>query len=256
MSLITLEGKRGLVVGIANESSIAYGCAKAFRALGAELAVTYLNAKAERHVKPLADELEASLLLPLDVRNEGELEAVFAAIQEKWGKIDFVLHSIAFAPKEDLHARVVDSSQEGFLLAMDVSCHSFVRMAKLAEPLMTDGGCLQTVTFYGGEKVVEHYNLMGPVKAALESVTRYMAAELGEKGIRVHALSPGPLATRAASGIDRFDELMTRVAERAPTHHLVTIEDVGAYAAFLASDAAKSLTGSIAFIDGGYNIVG
>ena len=193
MSLITLEGKRGLVVGIANESSIAYGCAKAFRALGAELAVTYLNAKAERHVKPLADELEASLFLPLDVRNEGELEAVFAAIQEKWGKIDFVLHSIAFAPKEDLHARVVDSSQEGFLLAMDVSCHSFVRMAKLAEPLMTDGGCLQTVTFYGGEKVVEHYNLMGPVKAALESVTRYMAAELGEKGIRVHALSPGPL---------------------------------------------------------------
>jgi enoyl-[acyl-carrier protein] reductase I len=256
MSPITLEGKRGLVVGIANDSSIAYGCAKAFRALGAELAVTYLNAKAERHVKPLADELEASLFLPLDVRNEGELEAVFAAIQEKWGKIDFVLHSIAFAPKEDLHARVVDSSQEGFLLAMDVSCHSFVRMAKLAEPLMTDGGCLQTVTFYGGEKVVEHYNLMGPVKAALESVTRYMAAELGEKGIRVHALSPGPLATRAASGIDRFDELMTRVAERAPTHHLVTIEDVGAYAAFLASDAAKSLTGSVAFIDGGYNIVG
>jgi len=256
MSLITLEGKRGLVVGIANDSSIAYGCAKAFRALGAELAVTYLNAKAERHVKPLADELEASLFLPLDVRNEGELEAVFAAIQEKWGKIDFVLHSIAFAPKEDLHARVVDSSQEGFLLAMDVSCHSFVRMAKLAEPLMTDGGCLQTVTFYGGEKVVEHYNLMGPVKAALESVTRYMAAELGEKGIRVHALSPGPLATRAASGIDRFDELMNRVAERAPTHHLVTIEDVGAYAAFLASDAAKSLTGSVAFIDGGYNIVG
>jgi enoyl-[acyl-carrier protein] reductase I len=256
MSLITLEGKRGLVVGIANDSSIAYGCAKAFRALGAELAVTYLNAKAERHVKPLADELEASLFLPLDVRNEGELEAVFAAIQEKWGKIDFVLHSIAFAPKEDLHARVVDSSQEGFLLAMNVSCHSFVRMAKLAEPLMTDGGCLQTVTFYGGEKVVEHYNLMGPVKAALESVTRYMAAELGDKGIRVHALSPGPLATRAASGIDRFDELMTRVAERAPTHHLVTIEDVGAYAAFLASDAAKSLTGSVAFIDGGYNIVG
>jgi enoyl-[acyl-carrier protein] reductase I len=256
MSFITLEGKRGLVVGIANDSSIAFGCAKAFRALGAELAVTYLNAKAERHVKPLADELEASLFLPLDVRNEGELEAVFTAIQEKWGKLDFVLHSIAFAPKEDLHARVVDSSQAGFLLAMDVSCHSFVRMAKLAEPLMTDGGCLQTVTFYGGEKVVDHYNLMGPVKAALGSVTRYMAAELGAKGIRVHALSPGPLATRAASGIDGFDELMARAAERAPTHHLVTIEDVGAYAAFLASDAAKSLTGSVAFIDGGYNIVG
>lgn len=256
MSLITLEGKRGLVVGIANDSSIAYGCAKAFRALGAELAVTYLNAKAERHVKPLADELEASLFLPLDVRNEGELEAVFAAIQEKWGKIDFVLHSIAFAPKEDLHARVVDSSQEGFLLAMDVSCHSFVRMAKLAEPLMTDGGCLQTVTFYGGEKVVEHYNLMGPVKAALESVTRYLAAELGPKGIRVNTLSPGPLATRAASGIDHFDDLMAKATERAPTHHLTTIDEVGAYSAFLATDAAKSVTGQLVYIDGGYNIIG
>jgi enoyl-[acyl-carrier protein] reductase I len=255
MSLITLEGKRGLVVGIANDSSIAYGCAKAFRALGAELAVTYLNAKAERHVKPLADELEASLFLPLDVRNEGELEAVFAAIQEKWGKIDFVLHSIAFAPKEDLHARVVDSSQEGFLLAMDVSCHSFVRMAKLAEPLMTDGGCLQTVTFYGGEKVVEHYNLMGPVKAALESATRYLAAELGPKGIRVHAISPGPLATRAASGIGHFDELLSKAQEKAPMQSLVSIDDVGMATAYLATDAAKLITGQTIYIDGGYHII-
>jgi enoyl-[acyl-carrier protein] reductase I len=255
MSLITLEGKRGLVVGIANDSSIAYGCAKAFRALGAELAVTYLNARAEAYVRPLAEELRAPIFVPCDVRIDGQLEAVFAEIERTWGKLDFLLHSIAFAPKEDLHARVVDCSRDGFLTAMDVSCHSFIRMAKLAEPLMTDGGCLLTVSFYGSEKVVEHYNLMGPVKAALESVTRYMAAELGPKAIRVHALSPGPLATRAASGIDRFDELMQRVAERAPTHQLVTIEDCGNYAAFLASDAARSLTGSVAYIDGGYNIV-
>lgn len=256
MALVSLAGKRGLVVGIANASSIAYGCAAAFRAAGAELAVTYLNEKAERHVRPLADTLEASLFLPCDVREPGQIEAVFAAIRDQWGTLDFVLHSIAFAPKEDLHARVVDCTREGFLLAMDVSCHSFVRMAKLAEPLMPEGGCLQTVTFFGSEKVVEHYNVMGPVKAALESVTRYMAAELGNKGIRVHALSPGPLATRAASGIDRFDELMQRTAERVPAGRLVTIEDIGAYAAFLASDAAQAVTGSVVFIDHGYNIMG
>lgn len=255
MTRITLEGKRGLVVGIANGSSIAYGCARAFRDMGAELAVTYLNAKAEPHVRPLAEDLGAGLVLPCDVREPGQLEAVFDAIGERWGRLDFLLHSIAFAPRDDLHGRVVDCTRDGFLMAMDVSVHSFIRMARLAEPLMTEGGCLQTVTFYGSEKVVEHYNLMGPVKAALESTVRYMAAELGRKGIRVHALSPGPLATRAASGIDRFDELLARAAERAPTHHLVTIDDVGAYAAFLASDAARAVTGSVEYIDGGYNIV-
>lgn len=253
---ITLEGKRGLVVGIANENSIAYGCARAFRALGAELAVTYLNAKAEPFVRPLAQGLDASLVLPCDVREPGELEAVFDAVAQRWGRLDFLLHSIAFAPREDLHARVVDCSREGFLQAMDVSVHSFIRMAHLAEPLMAAGGCLQTVSFFGSEKVVEHYNLMGPVKAALESVVRYLAVELGPKGIRVHALSPGPLKTRAASGIDRFDQLLARAAERAPARHLVTIEDVGAYAAFLASDAAQAVTGSVEYIDSGYNILG
>lgn len=256
MSLITLEGKRGLVVGIANGSSIAYGCAKAFRALGADLAVTYLNDKAEPHVRPLAEGLGADLFLPCDVREPGQLEAVFDAIAQRWGRLDFLLHSIAFAPREDLHGRVVDCSRDGFLTAMDVSVHSLIRMARLAEPLMTEGGCIQTVSFYGSEKVVEHYNLMGPVKAALESTVRYMAAELGAKGIRVHALSPGPLKTRAASGIDRFDALLARAAERAPGHQLVTIDDVGAYAAFLASDAARAVTGAVEYIDGGYNIVG
>lgn len=256
MSLINLEGKRGLVVGIANRNSIAYGCAKAFRALGAELAITYLNAKSAPHVWPLAEELQAGIVQPCDVRIDGELEAVFDQIRKTWGRLDFLLHSIAFAPKDDLHNRVVDCSRDGFMLAMDVSCHSFIRMARLAEPLMTDGGCLMTVSFYGSEKVVEHYNMMGPVKAALESSTRYMAAELGSKGIRVHTLSPGPLATRAASGIDRFDELMARTADRVPSRQLVSIDDVGAYAAFLASDAAKALTGSLAYIDNGYNILG
>ncbi|MFV3075853.1 enoyl-ACP reductase FabI [Niveispirillum fermenti] len=256
MALFDLSGKRGLVVGVANGDSIAYGCARALRQQGAELAVTYLNAKAEPHVRPLAEGLGAGLILPCDVREPGQLEAVFDRIAADWGQLDFLLHSIAFAPRDDLHARVVDCSRDGFLTAMDVSVHSFIRMARLAEPLMRQGGCLMNVSFYGSEKVVEHYNLMGPVKAALEATTRYMAAELGQKGIRVHSLSPGPLKTRAASGIDRFDELLARAAERAPIRQQVTIDDVGAYAAFLASDAARAITGSLPYIDGGYNILG
>lgn len=251
-----LEGKRGLVVGIANAHSIAYGCAKAFRTAGAALAVTYLNEKAEPYVRPLAESLECEIIAPCDVREAGQLEAVFAQIASDWGQLDFVLHSIAYAPKEDLHCRLVDCSQEGFAIAMDVSCHSFIRMAKLAEPLMKNGGCLLTVTFYGSEKVVENYNLMGPVKAALESSVRYMAAELGAQGIRVHALSPGPLKTRAASGLDRFDELLDRARARAPEHMLASIDDVGSVATFLASDAARLLTGNVEYIDGGYHIMG
>lgn len=251
-----LQGKRGLIVGIANEDSIAYGCARAVRAAGAELAVTYLNAKAEPYVRPLAERLDAPLILPCDVREPGQLEAVFDAVRDHWGRLDFLLHSIAFAPREDLHGRVVDCSQSGFAMAMDVSCHSFIRMARMAEPLMPNGGCLMTVTFYGSEKVVDDYNLMGPVKAALEASVRYMAAELGEKRIRVHALSPGPLHTRAASGIARFDALMERARARAPEHRLVSIEDVGAVAAFLASDGAAALTGNVEYIDAGYHIAG
>ncbi|HET7380141.1 MAG TPA: enoyl-ACP reductase FabI [Gaiellales bacterium] len=255
MNIIDLTGKKGLVVGVANENSIAYGCARAFHAAGAELAITYLNAKAEPSVRPLAEKLDSPIIVPCDVREPGQLEAVFDRVRQQWGRLDFVLHSIAWAPKEDLHARVVDCSRAGFLAAMDVSCHSFIRMTRLSEPLMTNGGCLLTVSFYGAEKVVEHYNLMGPVKAALESAVRYMAAELGPKGIRVHAMSPGPLATRAASGIARFDELLERAATRAPMHHLVTIDDVGAMAACLVSDAARAVTGATAYVDGGYNIV-
>jgi enoyl-[acyl-carrier protein] reductase I len=256
MNSVSLEGKKGLVVGVANDKSIAFGCAKAFRMLGADLAITYMNTKAEPHVRPLAVELESPIVVPCDVQKPGELEAVFDRIRKEWGRLDFVLHSIAFAPKEDLQSRVVDCSAAGFSLAMDISCHSFIRMAKLAEPLMTGGGCLMTMSYYGSEKVVEHYNLMGPVKAALECVVRYLAAELGPKGIRVHAISPGPLQTRAASGIGHFDEILNRAATRAPQHELVSIEDVGAVAAFLVGDWAKAITGSTTFVDAGYHIVG
>lgn len=253
---MALNGKKGLIVGIANDHSIAYGCAETFHRAGADLAITYLNHKAEPYVRPLAERLQSPIIVPCDVREAGQLEAVFARIQTEWGRLDFVLHSIAYAPKEDLHSRITDCSQAGFNTAMDVSCHSFIRVARMAEPLMTAGGCLLTVTFYGSEKVVEEYNVMGPVKAALESTVRYMAAELGPKHIRVHALSPGPLKTRAASGIDRFDELLERTRSRTPEHQLVGIEDVGNVATFLVSDAAAALTGNIEYIDAGYHILG
>ena len=252
---LVLAGKRGLVTGIANDQSIAYGCAKAFKLHGAEVAITYLNEKARPYVEPLARELEAEVFMPLDVLKEGSLEAVFAAIKEKWGKLDFVVHSLAFAPKEDLHGRVVDCSRDGFLMAMDVSCHSFIRMARLAEPLMTEGGTLFTMSYYGAHKVVEHYNLMGPVKAALEATGRYLAYELGSKGIRVHVISPGPLKTRAASGISHFDEILAEAAAKTPARQLVTIDDVGIATAALSGDGARLITGETIYVDGGLHIV-
>jgi enoyl-[acyl-carrier protein] reductase I len=250
-----LEGRKGLVTGIANEQSIAWGCAQAFRRLGADLAVTYLNDKARAHVEPLARRVEAPILMPLDLRAEGHLEAVFDRIRTDWGRLDFVLHSIAFAPREDLQGRVVDCSKAGFLTAMEISCWSFIRMAKLAEPMMKDGGALFTMTYYGSQMVVENYNMMGPVKAALEAAVRYLAAELGPSGIRVHAISPGPLMTRAASGIADFDELLDKAQAKAPTRSLVSIDDVGVAVSYLATDAAKLLTGETLYIDGGYHII-
>jgi enoyl-[acyl-carrier protein] reductase I len=254
-SLELLRGRKALVTGIANDQSIAWGCAKAFRAFGADLAVTYLNDKARPYVEPLAKEVDASIFMPLDVQIEGQLEAVFSRIEKDWGKLDLCLHSIAFAPKRDLQGRVIDCSRTGFLLAMDVSCWSFIRMARLAEPLMKAGGTLFTMTYYGSQMVVENYNLMGPVKAALESATRYLAAELGPKGIRVHAISPGPLKTRAASGITEFDALLQKAQSKAPTRSLVSIDDVGMAVAFLGTNAAKLITGETLYIDGGYHIV-
>lgn len=250
-----LEGKRGLVVGIANDRSIAWGCARAFRALGAELAITYLNEKAKKFVEPLATEVDAPIFLPMDVMKDGELEAVFERIAAEWGRLDFVVHSIAFSTRDALGGRVTDCPRDGFATTMDVSVWSFLRMAHLAEPLMTEGGTLFTMTYYGAEKVVENYGIMGVAKAALESAVRYVAAELGPKGIRVHAVSPGPLATRAASGIPEFDELLSKAKVKAPSRALVDIDDVGMACAFLAHDAARLMTGQVLYIDGGYNII-
>lgn len=250
-----LRGLRGLVVGIANHDSIAYGCAAKLRAFGAELAVTYVNEKAEPYVRPLAEQLEAELILPLDVEKPGQLEAVFEAIASKWGRLDFVVHSIAFAPRADLHGRVVDCSLAGFQQAMSVSCHSFIAMARLAEPLMMRGGTLMTMSYYGADKVVNHYNIMGPVKAALEATTRYLAAELGSRNIRVFAISPGPLRTRASSGIAAFDELIDAAVSRAPAHRLVDIAEVGRVVAFLAGGAASGMTGDTIYVDGGLHIL-
>lgn len=252
---VALKGRKGLIVGIANEQSIAWGCARAFRALGADVAVTYLNEKAKKFVEPLAKVLEAPIFMPLDVMVPGQTEAVFDRIREEWGQLDFLVHSIAFSPKEALHGRVIDVPRDGFLTTLDVSCWSFIRMAHLAEPLMKNGGSIFTMTYYGSQRVVENYNIMGVAKAALECAVRYVAAEVGPKGIRVHAISPGPLATRAASGIPEFDELLSKAQGKAPSRRLVSIDDVGAATAFLALDGARLLTGDTLYVDGGYHII-
>jgi enoyl-[acyl-carrier protein] reductase I len=250
-----LKGKRGLIVGVSNENSIAFGCAAKLRGFGAELALTYLNEKAKPFVQPLAEQIEASLLLPLDVEKPGQMESVFERLATEWGQLDFVIHSIAFAPRKDLHGRVVDCSLEGFLQAMHVSCYSFIEMARLAEPLMKQGGALLTMSYYGADKVVNHYNVMGPVKSALQATTRYLAAELGDKNIRVYAVSPGPLKTRAASGIAEFDELIDAAVKRSPAHRLVDIAEVGRVAAFLVGGAASGMTGDTIYVDAGLHNV-
>ena len=250
-----LKGLKALVVGVANQHSIAYGCAKAFRELGADLAITYVNEKTRTYVEPLVKELEAPIFMPLDVETPGVLEAVFERIAKEWGRLDIVLHSIAFAPKEDLRGPLINCSAEGFKRAMDVSCHSFVRMARLAVPLMKDGGTLFAMSYYGANKVVPTYNVMGPVKAALEACCRYLAYELGSKGIRVHAISPGPLKTRAASGLKDFELLLNEAAQRAPIGELIDIMDVGFACAYLATPYARRLSGATVYVDGGLNIM-
>ena len=250
-----LTGHKALVVGIANDQSIAYGCAKAFRTAGAEIAVTWLNEKARPYVEPLATELEAPITAALDVAAPGEMEAVFDLIRERWGKLDILVHSIAFAPKQDLQGGLLDCSAEGFAKAMDISCHSFIRMAKLAAPLMTDGGTMFAMSYYGANRVVPNYNVMGPVKAALEASCRYLAYELGPRGIRVHPISPGPLKTRASSGLKDFELLLNEAAEKAPVGELIDIMDVGFACAYLATSFARRITGGTVYVDGGANIV-
>ena len=250
-----LAGHKSLIVGVANEHSIAYGCAKAFRTAGAELAITWLNEKARPYVEPLATELEASITAPLDVAAPGDMEAVFDLVRGRWGKLDSLVHSIAFAPKADLQGGLLDCSAEGFAKAMDISCHSFVRMAKLAAPLMTDGGTMFAMSYFGANRVVPNYNVMGPVKAALEASCRYLAYELGPARIRVHAISPGPLKTRAASGLKDFELLLNEAAQKAPLGELVDIMDVGFACAYLATDFARRVTGGTIYVDGGTNVV-
>jgi enoyl-[acyl-carrier protein] reductase I len=250
-----LKDHKALVAGIANEHSIAYGCAQAFRELGAELAITYVNEKTRKYVEPLAKELGAPIFMQLDVSRPEELEAVFERIRKEWGRLDILVHSLAWAPKEDLQGGLLDCSAEGFKQAMDISCHSFIRMARLAAPLMKDGGTMFAMTYYGANKVVPNYNVMGPVKAALESCCRYLAYELGSKGIRVHAISPGPLKTRAASGLKDFDLMLNTAAQRAPLGELVDILDVGVTCAFLATPYARRVSGETLYVDGGVNIM-
>lgn len=250
-----LGGMKALVTGIANEHSIACGCARAFRELGAELAITYADDRALPHVEPLARELEADMLLRLDVARTDELEATFDRIRERWGRLDILLHSIAWAPKDELQGGLLQCSAEGFARAMDISCHSFVRMASLAAPLMRDGGTMLTMSYHGASKVVPNYSVMGPVKAALEACARYLAYELGPRGIRVHAISPGPLQTRAASGLKNFDQLLHGAAERAPIGDPIDIMDVGYTCAFLSTRYARRVSGETLYIDGGVNIM-
>lgn len=250
-----LTGHKCLVVGIANEHSIAYGCAKAFRAVGAELAITWLNEKARDYVCPLAAELDAPITAALDVAEPGQLEAVFDLIAARWGKLDSLIHSIAFAPRNDLQGGLLDCSAKGFATAMDISCHSFIRMARLAAPLMTDGGTMFAMSYYGANRVVPNYNVMGPVKAALEASCRYLAYELGPKNIRVHAISPGPLRTRAASGLKDFELMLNDAARKSPLGELVDVMDVGFACAYLATNFASRITGGTIYVDGGANIV-
>jgi len=250
-----LKDRKALVTGIANEHSIAFGCASAFRELGADLAVTYLNDKARRFVEPLAQQLDAPIFAPLDVAVPGQLEAAFEQIHAQWGRLDILVHSIAWAPKEDLEGGLIDCSAEGFMQAMDISCHSFIRMAKLAAPLMHEGGTMFAMSYLGANRVVPNYNVMGPVKAALEASCRYLAHELGPRGIRVHPVSPGPLKTRAASGLKDFDLLLSEAAAKAPVGELVDIMDVGFACAYLATPYARRLTGDTLYVDGGVNIM-
>ena len=256
METLNLTGRKGLVVGIANEHSLAWSAAQHFHSAGAELAITYFNDKAKPFVEPLAKQLSASIFLPCNVSTPGQLEAVLDAIRNQWGRLDFLFHAIAWARKEDLHGRLTDCSADGFAESMLISCHSFIRMAKLAEPLLDKGGSLMTLSYYGAEKVVDHYNVMGPVKAALESSVRYLAHELGPKRIRVNAISAGAVETRAASGIDHFDELLNETRRKAPLRRTIDACEVGRVALLLASDYTTAITGEVLYVDAGFHIEG
>ncbi len=252
MGLMT--GKRGVIFGVANDKSIAWGIARQLSAAGAELAFTYLNEALEKRVRPLAESLDSTIILPCDVQNEEEMSAVFGELKKQWGKIDFVVHAIAFANREDLKHPFSQTSREGFRLALDISAYSLVSMTRCALPVLQKGGSIITMTYLGSVRTVPAYNVMGVAKAALESSVRYLAAELGEKGIRVNAVSAGPIKTLAASGIASFKEKLRVAEERAPLQRLVTQDDIGKAALYLLSDLSSGVTGEIHYVDGGFNI--
>jgi len=255
--MLDLKGKKGLIIGIANDKSIAWGCAKVMTSFGAQLAITYLNkGKNKEYVEPLAKEVNPKIFCPLDLKDDKELDAVFAEIRKTWGSLDFIIHSVAHAEREDLHGRVIDSSEEGFLEAMNVSCYTFIKLAKYAEELMKNGGSMITMSYYGSQKIIKNYGIMGPAKAALESSVKYMAEEVGKRGIRVNAISPGPVPTRAASGLLHFETLLHHCMEKSLLLDYINIIDIGNFAAFLVSDLSKTITGGLHYIDCGYNAVG
>ena len=250
----SLAGKKGLVLGLANEHSIAWGCALLARQQGAEVVASCLNEKARPFVEALTNSAGIDLKA-CNVEQPGELQALVDHAVARMGRLDFVVHSIAWAPLEDLHGQVIDSTSTGFARAMDVSCHSFATLAKLCAPHMPEGGSLLTMTYLGADEAVPHYGLMGPVKAALESLVRYMAMELGAQRIRVHAVSPGPILTRAASGIRAFDELMENAIRKAPLGRLVTLDEIAKLCTFLCTDASSGMTGQTIFVDAGCHAV-
>ena len=255
MEALNLTGRKGVVVGIANEHSLAWSAAQHFHKAGADLAITYLNDKAKPFVEPLAQQLSAPIFLPCNVSESGQIEAVFQAIKQRWGRLDFVFHAIAWARKEDLQGRLTDCSAEGFAESMLISCHSFIRMAKLAEPLLDNGGSLMTLSYYGAEKVVDHYNVMGPVKAALEASVRYLAVDLGPAAIRVNAISAGPIRTLAGAGISDARQMFAFQQRHSPLRRGVTLDEIGGAALYLLSDLSTGVTGDIHFVDSGYNII-
>lgn len=249
-----MNAKSGIVLGVANEKSIAYAVARKLSDQGANVIATCLNEKAYQAVYPLLADSGIELRI-CNVENQNELASLATYATEKFDEINFAVHSIAWAPLNDLHGRLIDSSDAGFSKAMSISCHSFARMAKLITPHMHSGGSLVTMTYLGADEVVEHYGLMGPVKAALESLVRYLSSELGPQGIRVHAVSPGPIPTRAASGIEDFDQLMKENMEKAPLRRLVTLEEVANLTEFLCSDLSSGMTGQTIYVDAGRHTV-
>lgn len=252
-----LEGKKAVIFGVANDHSIAWAIAEAFRREGATLALTYVNETMERRVRPLAESVGVSVVLPCDVTRDGDIAETFRALEERWGAVDLVVHSIAFAPRDELKGRFADTTREGFRIALDVSAYSLVAIARAAEPLLQQGrGALLTLSYFGAEKVVAGYNVMGVAKAALEACVRYLAWDLGPQGIRINAISAGPIRTLSAAGVSGFKAMLRHHAERSPLRRNVSREEVAASAVYLCSDLASAVTGEIVHVDAGYNIVG